>query len=215
MNRQAEWFAGRPDEYQLREWQARAAASAGRRRQAEENFAQAATLAAARGLFAEQARILARSANMNATFGMTSAAQQQTGRVLALLAEKNIGYQELLPSPIEQLDWQPPAWTLALCGEAAQAQTLADELHRRLPQDTLHNQLWLPLMRATIELPRRDGAERALQLLQPARQYEAALGFRLAWLRGQANLQAGNAPRAAAEFERILAHRGWDVLSPL
>lgn len=29
------------------------------------------------------------------------------------------------------------------------------------------------------------------------------------------SLQAGNGPLAAAEFERILAHRGWDVLSLL
>ena len=215
MARQTEWFVGRPDEYQMREWQARAAASAGRRRQAEEFFAQAATLAAARGLMAEQARLLACRANMNALFGMTNAAQQQTARVLTLLAEKNIAYQELMPSPIGQVDWQPPAWTFALCGAAAQAQTLADDLHHKLPQDTLHNKLWLPLIRATIEWQRGGGAERALQLLQPAREYEAALGFRLAWLRGQAYLQAGNAPLAAAEFERILAHRGWDVLSSL
>ncbi len=217
MSRQVQWFAGRPDEYQMREWQARAAASAGQRRQAGEFFAQGAALAAARGLFAEQVRLLASAANMNAMFGLTSAAQQQTMRVLALLTEKNIGYQELSPSPIGQLEWQPPAWTLALCGEAAQAQMLVNELHQKLPLDTLHNQLWLPLIRATIEGRRGDqaSAERSLQLLQPARQYEAALGFRLVWQRGQAYLQAGNAPLAAAEFERILTHRGWDVLSPL
>ncbi|MBS1811331.1 MAG: protein kinase [Acidobacteria bacterium] len=215
MARQTEWFVGRPDEYQMCEWRARVAASAGRRQQAEELFAQAATLAAARGLVAEQARLLACNANMNALFGLTSVAKQQTARVLALLAEKNIGAQELLPSPIGQIDWHPPAWTLALCGEVAHAQTLADDLHHKLPQDTLHNQLWLPLIRATIELQHKEGAARAVQLLQSAREYEPALGFRLAWLRGQAYLQARNAPLAAAEFERILAHRGWDVMSSL
>jgi serine/threonine protein kinase/Flp pilus assembly protein TadD len=216
MARQAEWYEGRPDEYLMREWQARAAASVGRRRQAEELFTQAAAFAAARGLFAEQARILACAAYMNALFGMTSLAKQQMPRVLALQAEKHVAYQELSPSPIGQVDWQPPAWTLALCGETAQAQTLADDLHRKMPQDTLHNTLWLPLIRATIELQRGDhaGTERAIQLLQSARQYETALGFRVAWLRGQSYLQAGNAALATAEFERILAHRGWDVLSP-
>ena len=215
MQRQAEWFAGRPDEYQLREWQARTAASSGKRRQAEELFTQAASLAVARGLYAEQARLLANAANMNATLGMTSAAQAQSARALTILTEKNIAYQELAGSPIGQLEWQPPAWTLALCSDAARAQTLVEDLHRKLPQDTLHNTLWLPLIRATIELPRNDGATRAIQILQAARQYEPALGFRLAWLRGRAYLQAGNAALAAAEFERILAHRGWDALSPL
>jgi serine/threonine protein kinase len=216
MNRQAEWYAGRPDEYQMREWQARAAASRGQRRQADDYYAQAAALAEARGLFTEQSRILASAAHLHALFGLTTSAQQQTTRVLALLAAKHVAPEELQLTPIMQLEWQPPAWTLALCGEAAQAQTLAHELHRQLPLDTLTNQLWLPLIRATIELQRGDhaGAERALQLLQPARQYEGALGFRLAWLRGQAYWQAGNAALATAEFERILAHRGWDVLSP-
>jgi Tfp pilus assembly protein PilF len=215
MQRQAEWFAGRADEYQMREWQARAAASAGKRRQADELFAQAATLAAARGLFAEQARIQANAANMHALLGLTTIAKQQTAQVLKLLAEKNISFQELLPSPIQQLEFQPPAWTLALCGETAQAQSLAETSHRRLPLDTLDNTLWQPLLRATIELQRKDGAARAIEILQPARQYEAALGFRLAWLRGRAYLQAGDARLAAAEFERIRAHRGWDVLSLL
>ena len=217
MNRQIEWFAGRPDEYQMREWQARVAASAGRRKQAEELYAQAATLAEARKLFAEQARILANAANLSAIFGVKNSAGQQAGRVLSLLTAKNIAPEELQITPIQQLEWNPPAWTLALCGDASQAQLLAEDLHRRLPLDTLNNKLWLPLIRATIELKRGDqvGAEKAIQLMQSAREYEAALGFRLTWLRGEAYLQAGNGTLAAAEFERILAHRGWDALSPL
>jgi serine/threonine protein kinase len=217
MNRQAEWYVGRPDEYQMWEWRARAAASGGRRGQADEFYAQAATLAAARGLFAEQSRILASQALVHAIFGLTNSAQQQARRALELLATKNVEPQELQPTPIMQLEWQPPAWTLALCGETAEAQALADEQRRRMPLDTLMSTLWLPLIRATIELRHGDpaSAERAIQILQPARQYEAALGFRLAWVRGQAYLQAGNAPLAAAEFDRIMAHRGWDVLSSL
>ena len=59
MQRQVEWFAGRPEEYQIRETQARSFAFAGRRREASKSFAQAAALAEARGLPAEKARILA------------------------------------------------------------------------------------------------------------------------------------------------------------
>jgi hypothetical protein len=34
-------------------------------------------------------------------------------------------------------------------------------------------------------------------------------------MRGQAQLQANNGTLAAAEFQKIIDHRGWDVLSPL
>ena len=57
--------------------------------------------------------------------------------------------------------------------------------------------------------------DQAIQLLPPSRQYEPALNFRPTWVRGQAYLQAKNGPLAAAEFQRIIDHRGWDVLSPL
>ncbi|MGH9940708.1 MAG: tetratricopeptide repeat protein, partial [Blastocatellia bacterium] len=217
INRQIEWGAGKPDEYLIYEIRARSSAFAGQRRQATEFFKQAAALAEARGLIAEKARIMANEANMNATFGLTGLAQKQAATVLSFLKSKNIASAELLPSTIQQLELQPPAWTLALCGEAARAQSLADERARELPLDTLNNELWAPLIRATIELKRgrTAGAEKAIQLLQPARQYEAAASFRLAWTRSQAHLQLKDGAAAATEFQRIIEHRGWDVLSPL
>jgi tetratricopeptide (TPR) repeat protein len=215
MLRQAEWFARRPDEYQLREILARSFAFAGRRREASESFAQAAALAEVRGLLAEKARILANEANMNAVVGLTQTAAKQAARVLALLESERIAPEELLPSLIQQLDSQPPAWTLALCGETGRAQLIADSLGREFPLDTMHNSFWLPLIRATVELKRGSaaGPGRAVQLLQPARQYEAATCFRPVWVRGLAYLQAQNGALAAAEFQKIIEHRGWDVLS--
>jgi hypothetical protein len=81
----------------------------------------------------------------------------------------------------------------------------------------MHNSVWLPLIRATVELKRGSaaGPEKAIQLLQPARQYEAATSFRPGWMRGQAHLRAKNGALAASEFQKIIEHRGWDVLSPL
>lgn len=52
-------------------------------------------------------------------------------------------------------------------------------------------------------------------MLQPARQYEASTFFRPVWMRGQALLQAKNGALAAAEFQKVIEHRGWDVMSPL
>jgi hypothetical protein len=217
MHRHVEWFAGKPDEYQIREIQARSFAFAGRRRQASESFAQAAALAEARGLPAEKARILANEANLNAIFGLTRLAEKQTALVLALLERGRIAPEELLPTLIQQLDSQPLAWTLALCGEATRAQLLSDGFARNPSLDTMHKSVWLPLIRATLELKRGSvtGPDKAIQLLQPARQYEAATSFRPVWIRGQAQLQAKNGALAAAEFQKIIEHRGWDVLSPL
>jgi serine/threonine protein kinase len=217
MQRQIEWFSGRPDEYQMREIQARTLAFAGRRREASENFTQAAGLAQTRGLMAEKARILANEANLDAIFGLTESAEEQAAIVLALLEKESIAPEELLPSLIQQLDSQPLAWTLALCGQDPRAQSLADSLARKLPSDTIHNSVWLPLIRATLELKRDSaaGPERAIQLLQPAREYEAATSFRPTWMRAKALLQAKNGQLAAVEFQKIIDHRGWDVLSPL
>src|SRR6185295_4801616 len=214
---QVEWFNGRSDEYQIRELQARSFAFAGRRRQASTLFTEAAALAEARGLHAEKARILAIEANMNAAFGMTQLAEKQTALVLSRLEKEDIESEELQPSLIQQLDSPALAWTMALCGETGRAQSLAEDYARNMPLNTIHNSVWLPLVRATVELKRNSatGADRAVQLLQAARRYEPALSFRPAWVRGQAYLQAKNGALAAAEFQRIIDHRGWDVLSQL
>jgi serine/threonine protein kinase/tetratricopeptide (TPR) repeat protein len=217
MERHIQWFAGKPDEYQVRELQARAFAFAGRRNEASKSFAQAAALAEARGLPAEKARILSNEINLSATFGLTPLADKQATLLLALLEKEHISSEELQSSLIGQLDGQPLAWTFALSGDATRAQMLADDFARKFPQDTIHNSVWLPLVRATLELKRAESAvsDRAVQLLPPSRQYEPALNFRPTWVRGLAYLQAKNGALAAAEFQRIIDHRGWDVLSPL
>jgi eukaryotic-like serine/threonine-protein kinase len=217
INRQVEWFAGQRDEYQMREFQARSFAFAGRQRAASESFAQAAAMAEAQGKPAEKARILANEANLNAIFGLTRLADKQITRVLTMIEKEGIALEELFPSLIGQLDSQPLPWTLALCGESARAQSLTDILARKFPLDTMHNSVWLPLIHATLELKRGTaaGPDKAVQLLQPARQFEAATSFRPVWMRGEAHLQAKHGGLAAAEFQKIIDHRGWDVFSPL
>jgi serine/threonine protein kinase/tetratricopeptide (TPR) repeat protein len=222
MERQVQWFTGRPDEYQIRELQARSYAFAGRRLEASKGFAQEAALAEAQGLRAEKARILSNVATLNATFGMTGSAEKQAALLLTLLEKESIGPEELQPSLIQQLDSQPLAWTFALCGDAGRAQSLEEGFTKKFPLDTIHNSVWQPMVRATLELKRNDlkrGSaavpDRAIELLPASRQYEAALSFRPTWVRGQAYLQAKDGALAAAEFQRIIDHRGWDVLSPL
>jgi serine/threonine protein kinase/tetratricopeptide (TPR) repeat protein len=215
--RYAEWFNGKPDEYQMRELQGYSFAFAGKRREASKSFAQAAALAEARGLPAEKARILSNDINLSATFGLTQLADKQANLLLGVLEKEHISFEEMQSSLIGQLDSQPLAWTLALCGDANRAQSLSEDFARKFPQDTIYNSVWLPLVRATLELKRAEptAPDRAVQLLPPSHQYEAALNFRPTWVRGLAYLQSKNGALAAAEFQRIIDHRGWDILSPL
>ena len=215
--RQVDWYAGKPDEYQMREIQGRAFAFAGRRRQASEAFEQAASMAQQRGLPAERIRILVNEANMNALLGQSQLAQKQMATVLKLMATEKVAPEDFQPSLIQQLDSPGVVWTLTLCHDSAAAESLASGAVTKFPKDTLQRRVWDPVIRATLELNRgtSEGRESAIQLLQGARQYEASTFFRPQWVRAQVYLAAKDGERAAAEFQKIIDHRGWDTLSPL
>ena len=101
---------------------------------------------------------------------------------------------------------------MQLCSKVTQAQSLANEIAQRYPKATLNNEVYLPVVRAAIEL-QRGNADRAIELLRVTSPYE---GMALFWpnqLRGQAYLRSGKGAEAAAEFQQILDHRGWDAVS--
>jgi tetratricopeptide (TPR) repeat protein len=113
------------------------------------------------------------------------------------------------------------ALALARAGDAAEAQRLLDRLNSEFPLNTLLQNYWLPAIAAEIDLS-RDKPESAVKLLQAAIPYE--LGepppFQVgtlfpAYVRGQAYLRAKNGDAAAAEFQKILNHRGIIVNFPL
>jgi hypothetical protein len=87
-------------------------------------------------------------------------------------------------------------------------------LSKLYPEDTLINELWLPSISAALELQKGNAAQ-ALQQLQTAARYEAAAEFWPQYLRGQAHLKLKQGTAAAAEFQKILDHRGYAPLSPL
>jgi tetratricopeptide (TPR) repeat protein len=215
--RHVDWFSGKSDEYQMLEIQARTFAFAGKRRAAADAFEQAARMAQQRGLPAERIRILVNEANMNALFGETQLARKQMANVLKLLESEKVAPEDLQPSLIQQLDSPGVAWTLALCHDNAKATTVTDALAKRLPLDTLQHAVWIPVVRATLELNSEsdEGREEAIQILQPARQYDAATFFKSEWVRARAYLDAKDSAHAAAEYQKIIDHRGWDTLSPL
>jgi predicted Zn-dependent protease len=78
----------------------------------------------------------------------------------------------------------------------------------------LINGLWLPAIRAAMELQRGNPSQ-AIQSLEAPSRYEAAAEFWPQYLRGQAYLRLNLGNEAAAEFQKILDHRGQAPLSPL
>ena len=105
---------------------------------------------------------------------------------------------------------------LAMSGDAAQANTIAEGLNKQYPEDTQVQSLWLPAMRGQIALDRKD-ARAAIDALKPALppiQY-GQLSFTVnlsclypTYIRGQAYLAARQGKEAAAEFQKILDHSG-------
>jgi len=106
---------------------------------------------------------------------------------------------------------------LALASSGApQVQSLIDEAAQLYPKDTGVSVIGLPLVRAQLELYRGNPAG-AIQVLEPIRKYDIGVmsGQWSSYLRGQAFLQQRMGAEAAAEFQRILDHRGVDVPSCL
>jgi hypothetical protein len=93
---------------------------------------------------------------------------------------------------------------------------LADELGRRFPEDSLVRFAYLPTLHAQIALNRNDPLE-AIQVLQTAEAYEkgAAASLYPAYVRGESYLAAHQGGEAAAEFQKILDHRGVVVNAPI
>ncbi len=103
-----------------------------------------------------------------------------------------------------------------LANNSREALALMEEMQQRFPQNTYKTFVAVPMTRATVELS-RGNAPGAVEQLKSTTDYELgyAAGFLPTYLRGLAYLHASNGPGAAAQFQKILDHRGVDPVSPL
>jgi serine/threonine protein kinase/tetratricopeptide (TPR) repeat protein len=107
------------------------------------------------------------------------------------------------------------ALAYALAGDAAHARSLSNDLDKRFPQDTVIQSVWLPTIRAEIETNHKNAA-RSIELLQTAAPYELGMLSSSAtnsclypvYVRAEAYLSTQQGAAAAAEFQKILDHRG-------
>jgi len=114
------------------------------------------------------------------------------------------------------------ALALGFAGETLQTQKLADGLAKRFPGDTLVNFNYLPTIRAQLAVNNHDSAK-AIEILSVAIPFEfgqpgdAAFTPSLyaVYVRGQAYLAAQKGNEGAAEFQKILDHRGVVTNEPI
>ncbi len=121
------------------------------------------------------------------------------------------------------------AFALALAGDPARAQTIANDLEKRFPEDTSVRFTYTPALRALLALNPSNASlgqpSRVIELLQVAVPYE--LGAPMSsitaffgalyplYVRGGAYLAAHQGAEAVAEFQKILDHRGIVINDPV
>jgi serine/threonine protein kinase/predicted Zn-dependent protease len=171
----------------------------GRLKSANELSAQAVDAARQNGDPERAAAWQAHAALRDAEFGNSFLAKQQASAGLAGSSAKGVQIIAAL--------------ALARAGDTVRAEELVRDLKQRFPTDTLLNRYWVPSIQAAIEIDRENPA-RAIGRLQVAIPYE--LGGKPfdfdtlypVYLRGLAYLMQQNGRAAAAEFQKILDHRG-------
>ena len=209
MARQVAWSAGRLGvEDVLLALEADTAAYSGRVTKARE-FSRQAFASAERAEEKETAAGYEASAALReALFGNGAQARQLIAPALALSPGRDVQYATAL--------------SLALTGNAVRAEALADDLGKRFPEDTIVRFNYLPTLHAQFALSRND-ASKAIEFLQVAVPYElgqsTASGVLTSsypvFVRGQAYLAAHQGSEAAAEFQKILNHRGIVLNEPI
>jgi predicted Zn-dependent protease len=135
-------------------------------------------------------------------FGNAREARQRAESALRLSTGRDVQY--------------PATLALAFAGDTVRAKTLADDLAKRFPEDTLVQFNYLPSINAKLALSRKDAAK-ALEILQHAAPYELAYidhGSPI-YVHAEAYLAAHQGGQAAAEFQKILDHRVIIGNSPL
>jgi serine/threonine protein kinase/Tfp pilus assembly protein PilF len=211
MAKQVSWSAGKSGEENLMLYmEAGTAAYSGKLSAARDFSRQAATSAGHAGEKEMEAGCEAAAALWEAFYGNTSEARQHVVKTLAGSNGRDAQYVAAL--------------ALAVIGDSARAATLAEDLEKRFPDDTVVRFNYLPTLRAQffLNVPDRspdrspENAAKAVQALAVASPYELGVpGNSTFWtnlypvyIRGQAFLAARQGPQALAEFQKILDWRG-------
>jgi tetratricopeptide (TPR) repeat protein len=203
MQRQLAWATGKPGaEDSVLSVHSDTEAYAGRLEKARVLSRQAADVAGRNDQKETAAMWLLNAALRAAEVGNTAQARQQATSALALVSTRDLQVLAAL--------------AFARGGDTARAQVMSDDLSKSSPSNTVLNGYWLPTIRAAIALDGRH-LDKAVELLHAASTYElgepppgAQVGGTLypVYVRGEAYLKAGQGQQAAAEFQKLIDHRG-------
>jgi tetratricopeptide (TPR) repeat protein len=176
----------------------------GRLKQAREAMQRAVTSSRRHEADESAALWLANGAAREANFGNAAEARKEAREALALSPTRDVRVVVAL--------------VLAEVGDAKQALNIAELLTKEFPLDTMIQNYWLPSIRAAVMVTRDEG-EQAVMVLKVTTPYE--LGIQNSsimvpiYIRGMAQLKAGQAADAAAQFTKMLEHRGLGGNAPV
>jgi tetratricopeptide (TPR) repeat protein len=200
MERQLAWANGRPGVDTLLLWnQSETEAFSGRMAKGRDFTRRSLESATRAGQKETAAEVELDLALREAEVGSPAQARNNSAAALALASTRDV--QTLA------------ALALARAGQTSESQQIAGRLAAAYPSDTLLNSYWLPTIRASLELNRKNPAK-AVELLKVAATYEIGsfkpLGGTLypVYVRGQAFLLWRKGHEAAAEFEKFIDYRG-------
>jgi tetratricopeptide (TPR) repeat protein len=195
MGNQVAWATGKPGlEDIFLSAETVTAAYSGRMREARD-FSRRAVLSV-EGVGKKNAAAVYESvlALLEGLFGNAVQARQHAEAALKISPSRNVQFEAAL--------------ALALAGETLRPQTLADDLAKRFPADTIVQSNFLPRLRAQVALNQKK-ARSAVEILQAVAPYELGIGVGLpVYLRGEAYLAADQPTEAAVQFQKLLEHRG-------
>jgi len=199
MTEQQQWFAGKPEFENIGLALASNTEAYGGHLGKARDLTKRAVDATVRADNKESGAVyLAKAALREAAFGNTREARQIAVKALKIAPRSFVVESEA-------------ALAFALANDTAQADSLTQDLGKRLPLDTVMQALWLPAIRAKLVLD-RNGSALALNTLQPvaAPGELGVFGSCLypTYVRGEAYMAAGQGSAAASEFQKIIDHSG-------
>jgi tetratricopeptide (TPR) repeat protein len=202
MERESQWARGKPVEADFMTLEAAAAAALGQLKKAEELRKRTFEAYKSQNRNDNAAQTLIGLAFRQAAFGKCSEATASAARALELHKGR--------------ITINGTAGLYADCGDANRALALLAESSKLYPNDTVTAAIFAPVTRAQIERS-RGNSEQALQLLESVRRYDLGLivGPYNNYLRGSAYLDLKRGQEAAAEFQKIIDHRGVAPMSEL
>jgi hypothetical protein len=190
--------------------QALEAAREGRLEEAERDSRRAIEMARGAGLAERAAVFQAAQAVWSSFYGNRDAARQKAEAALKAFDGREVEYAA--------------GFALGLAGEAARAEAIAARLDKDHPEDTQVQSTYVPTLRALAALARNE-APKAIDLLEANRRYEFGIpplafnhfygNMYPLYVRGLAYLAVHREQEAAAEFSRLLAHRGLAAGDPV